>query len=292
MGRDLTHEYEVARLTFEEANDALGFSISDICFHGPEDQLKRTEFTQPAILTNSIAVLRTLRAEHGLTFDIAAGHSLGEWTALVAAGALSLPQAVKLVHVRGKAMQAAVPEGKGAMAAILGLDIDGVNALCDEVRQDEVCAPANLNGTGQIVISGHAGAIERAIAIAKSKGARRAVALHVSAPFHCALMQAAADTLAAALADVEIGDMRVPVIANVDASANQDKNRVVDLLVAQVTGAVRWTESVEKLVALGVERAYELGSGSVLRGLIRRIAKGLPVDTIGEPHEIKGFSVD
>lgn len=289
MGRDLAHRFDSARAVFEEADDALGFAISKICFEGPEDKLKLTEFTQPAILTNSIAVLRTLQAEKGLTFDIAAGHSLGEFSALVAAGALSLIDAVKLVHLRGQAMQAAVPAGVGSMAAIMGMPPEAVQALCEEIREDEVCAPANMNGAGQIVISGHKGAVERAAAAAKGKGARRAVVLQVSAPFHCSLMAPAAEALASALDDIEIGDMTVPVVANLDARENSDKARVRELLVGQVTGAVRWQGSVERLVAMGVERAFELGSGSVLRGLARRIAKGWPVTTIGEPHEIDEF---
>lgn len=289
MGRDLAHEFASARRVFEEADDALGFKVSEICFSGPEDKLKLTEFTQPAILSNSIAILRTLRAERGLTFDIAAGHSLGEFSALVAVGALELADAVKLVHLRGRAMQQAVPAGVGSMAAIMGLDADGVKALCDEVRGDEVCAPANFNGGGQIVIAGHKSAIARALEQAKAHGARRALELKVSAPFHSALMAPAADALATALADVDIQPMSAPVVANVDATENQDHGRVAKLLVEQVTDAVRWQESVERLVALGATRAFELGSGSVLRGLCRRIAKGWPVTTIGEPHEVKAF---
>lgn len=286
MGRDLAHEYEVARRVFEEADDALGFSISKVCFDGPEDELTRTEFTQPAILTNSIAVLRTLEAEKGLTFDLAAGHSLGEWSALVAVGALRFADAVKLVNLRGRAMQAAVPEGQGAMAAIMGLEVDAVQALCDEVAEGQVVAPANMNGGGQIVISGHDGAIDRALAVAKDKGAKRAVKLQVSAPFHSPLMKPAADELAAALASIEVGPMSAPVVANVDAEANQDPARVKALLVEQVTGAVLWEASVQKLVALGAERALEVGSGSVLRGLVRRIDRNLKTTTVGEPHEV------
>lgn len=289
MGRDLAHEFAVARQVFEQADEALGFKISDICFHGPEDKLKLTEFAQPAILTNSYAVMRALEVEGGLRFDIAAGHSLGEFTALVAAGALSFTDAVKLVHLRGQAMQAAVPEGVGAMAAIMGLDKDAVAALCEQVSDDGVCEPANMNGAGQIVISGHTAAVERAVAAVKNAGQGRAVMLQVSAPFHCSLMSPAAEALDAALAEIEIHDMKVPVVANVDAGANQDKARVRALLVAQVTGTVRWQECVERVVALGVRRAYELGSGSVLRGLCKRIAKDLAVTTIGEPHEVKEF---
>ena len=291
MGRDLAIEYPVAKQVFDEADEALGYSISTICFEGPEDALTLTENTQPAILANSIAVLRTLQEVRGLTFDIAAGHSLGEWSALVAAGALSFSDAVKLVHLRGKAMQEAVPEGQGSMAAIIGLAADKLAEVCAEAAQGQVVAPANFNGGSQIVISGHKEAVERAAGAAKPAGSKIAKVLQVSAPFHCALMEPAAAKVQAALAEVELGDMQVPVVANVDASANQDKGRVKDLLVAQVTGAVRWEESMQALVGAGVDSAIELGSGSVLRGLARRIAKDLKVTTVGEPHEIKDVEI-
>jgi len=289
MGRDLAHDFDVAKKVFDEADEALGFKISEICFDGPEEKLTLTEYTQPAILTNSVAVLRTLEAEHGLSFDVAAGHSLGEWTALVAAGALSFTDAVRLVNLRGKAMQEAVPAGQGAMAAIIGMDLAGVTALCEESAQGDVCSPANLNGGAQIVISGSDAAIDRAVEAAPGKGAKRAVKLQVSAPFHCSLMQPAAEKLAAALEPIEIGSMKVPVVANVDAAANDDAARVKQLLVDQVTGAVRWEDSVKAVVGMGVERAFELGSGSVLRGLARRIDRALKVKTIGEPHEVREF---
>jgi [acyl-carrier-protein] S-malonyltransferase len=287
MGRDLAHEHAVARRVFEEADDSLGYAISKICFDGPEDTLTLTENTQPAILANSVAVLRVLEAERGLTFEACAGHSLGEWTALVAAGALRLSDALRLVHLRGKAMQEAVPEGLGAMAALIGMELDGARALCEEAAAGQVCEPANLNGGGQIVISGHAEAIDRAVAAAKGKGARRAIRLQVSAPFHCSLMAPAAEKLAAALEGVEIAALSVPVVANVDARPNRDPARVKTLLIDQVTGAVRWEESVRALCDLGADRAVELGSGAVLRGLIQRIAPELEVITVGEPHEIQ-----
>ncbi len=291
MGRDLAHEFDVAKRTFEEADDALGYAISKLCFDGPEDDLVLTANTQPAILANSIAVWRTLEAERGLTFDITAGHSLGEWTALVAAGALRFGDALKLVHLRGKAMQAAVPEGEGAMAALMGLDLDAAQALCDDTREGEVCAPANLNGAGQIVISGSTGAIDRAVAAAKGAGAKRAVKLAVSAPFHCELMKPAADELAAALEPIEVAAPSVPVVANVDAAPNTDPARIKQLLVDQVTGAVRWEETIQFLAGDGVERAFELGSGKVLAGLVKRIAKDIAITTIGEPHEVKEAEV-
>jgi len=291
MGRDLALEFSAAKRVFEEADDALGYAISKICTDGPEAELTRTENTQPAILTNSIAVLRALEAEKGLTFDIAAGHSLGEWSALVAAGALRFSDAVKLVQLRGKAMQAAVPEGQGGMAALMGLDAGAVRALCEEVAEGQVVSPANMNGAGQIVISGHAEAVQRAVGLAKEKGARRAVVLQVSAPFHCALIAPAAKQLQEALAAIEVGPLKVPVVANVTAEANSDRGKVKELLVEQVTSPVRWEESVRALADMGVTRALELGSGSVLRGLVKRVAKEIDVTTVGEPHEVKGLTM-
>ena len=289
MGRDLVQRFPVARQVFDEADAALGFAISAICFDGPEDVLTLTEHTQPAILTNSIAVLRVLEKEKGLRFDAAAGHSLGEWSALVAAGALRFADAVRLVHLRGKAMQQAVPAGQGAMAALMGLELPAVEALCAAAAAGQVVALANLNGAGQIVISGDDAAVDRAVAAAKGKGAKRAVKLQVSAPFHCSLMAPAADAVRAALAGIEVAELRVPVVANVDARANTDRNRIKQLLVDQVTAPVRWEESVQTLVELGVTRAVELGSGAVLRGLVKRIAPAIAVTTVGEPHEIDSW---
>jgi [acyl-carrier-protein] S-malonyltransferase len=291
MGRDLARELEPARRVFEEADEALGTSISRLCFEGPEAELTRTENTQPAILTCSIAVLRALEAERGLRFDVAAGHSLGEWSALVAAGALGLADAVRLVRLRGRAMQEAVPEGEGAMAAIIGLDPAAVEEMCREAAEGQVLSPANFNGAGQIVISGHAGAVNRAVAGAKARGAMRAVLLQVSAPFHCALMQPAAERLREALDGVAIAPLRVPVVANVSAEPNRNEGRVAELLVAQVTAPVRWEESVARLAADGVTRAIEVGAGSVLRGLVKRIAKSIEVTSVGEPHEVKSVEV-
>jgi [acyl-carrier-protein] S-malonyltransferase len=291
MGRDLAHRFDVARRTYDEADAALGFAISALCFDGPEDALTLTQHSQPAILATSMAVFRVLGAEKGLRFDAVAGHSLGEWTALAAAGALDFADAVRLVHLRGQFMQDAVPVGVGAMAALMGLDLAATRALCAEASAPgEPCEPANLNGGGQIVISGHGAAIDRALAAAKGKGAKRAVKLQVSAPFHCSLMQPAADRLAAALADVEIKPPSVPVYANVSAAPTRDPAVIRRQLVEQVTGAVRWEESVQALAAAGVTRAYELGAGSVLRGLVKRIADGIDCTTIGEPHEVDAFT--
>jgi len=290
MGRDLAHEFAVARQTYEEADDVLGFALSRLCFEGPEDELTLTKHTQPAILTTSIAVFRAL-SERGLAFDVVAGHSLGEWTALVAAGSIAFRDAVRLTHLRGQYMQDAVPAGQGAMAAVMGLDRAALQAVCERASAPgEPVEQANLNGAGQIVISGSAAAVDRAIAEAKAAGAKRATRLAVSAPFHCSLMKPAADQLAAALAGVAIAAPRVPVIHNVTAQPNQDPVRIRALLIEQVTAAVRWEESVQAIAAMGVTRAYELGSGSVLRGLIKRIAETIETTTIGEPHEVKAFA--
>ncbi|CAN5894320.1 ACP S-malonyltransferase [soil metagenome] len=290
MGRDLALDFDVARRTYEEADDVLGFALSKLCFEGPEDELTLTRFTQPAILTTSIAVFRTL-AEKGLAFDIVAGHSLGEWSALVAAGAMQLRDAVKLTHLRGTFMQEAVPVGQGGMAALMGLDLEKTRAVCAEAsRGGEPVEPANLNGAGQIVVSGHTAAVDRAIDLAKAAGAKIAKKLTVSAPFHCSLMKPAADRLATAMADVMITTPSVPVVANVTAEPTQDPARIRELLVQQVTAPVRWEESVLAIAKLGVTTAYELGSGAVLKGLVGRTAKTIAVTTIGEPHEVKAFT--
>ena len=289
MGKELAARFPLARRTYEEADDALGFAISSICFDGPEDTLTLTANTQPAILTTSIAVLRVLEAEKGLTFAIAAGHSLGEITALVAVGAIALRDAVKLTRARGKLMQEAVPVGQGAMAAVMGLDLDKVKALCAEsAGPGEPCEPANLNGGGQIVISGATAAIDRAVAAAKGTGAKLVKKLDVSAPFHCSMMKPAAEGLKLALESVTIAPLRVPVVTNVEATPNGDATRVKDLLVRQVCAPVRWEESVHALKAAGATQVYELGAGSVLKGLVKRIAD-LPCTSIGEPHEVDAF---
>ncbi len=289
MGRDLALAHEAARRTYEEADDTLGFALSKLCWEGPEDELVLTKHTQPAILTTSIAVFRAL-LEKGLTFDVVAGHSLGEWTALVAAGAIQLRDAVKLTHLRGTFMQQAVPVGQGAMAAIMGLDLDKTRALCEQASAPgEPVEPANMNGGGQIVISGHAAAVERAMAAAKPAGARLAKKLPVSAPFHCSLMKPAQDRLAEAMAHLPIARPSVPLVANVTAEPTTDPAQIHQLLVRQVTAPVRWEESVQQIAKMGVTRAYELGSGSVLKGLVKRIAETIETTTIGEPHEVAAF---
>jgi [acyl-carrier-protein] S-malonyltransferase len=289
MGRDLALDVAIAKRTFEEADDVLGFALSRLCFEGPQDELTLTRHTQPAILTTSIAVLRALE-ERGLTFDIVAGHSLGEWSALVAAGAMTLRDAVRLTQLRGSYMQDAVAPGDGAMAAVMGLELAAIEALCAAASEPgQPVEPANLNGAGQIVVSGHVAAVERAVAQAKAAGAKRAVKLAVSAPFHCSLMRPAAEQLAAALAGVAIVAPRVPVVANVTARPTQDAAEIKRLLVEQVTSPVRWEESIQAIAGLGVARAYELGSGSVLKGLVKRIAPAIETIAIGEPHEVKAF---
>ncbi len=264
------------RRRFDEADAALGFRLSKIVADGPEDELTRTANTQPAILTVSIAWLDELAAR-GVTADVVAGHSLGEFSALVWSGALAFVDAVRLVHLRGRFMQEAVPEGKGAMAAIIGLEGRTVADTCREVSMsdDDACQPANFNGAGQVVIAGHKGAVERAMKLCKDKGAKLVKALPVSAPFHSALMAPAAERLRAELERVVVGPMRGPVVANVSAEPNADAGKVKELLYRQVTGSVRWEESVHALVKRGVTEAYEVGPGNVLRGLVRRIAPSI-----------------
>ncbi len=290
MGRDLAAAYPTAKRTYEEADAVLGFSLSKLCWEGPEVELTLTKHTQPAILTTSIAVFRVL-AEKGLTFDVVAGHSLGEWSALVASGAMELRDAVTLTHLRGTYMQDAVPVGQGAMAALIGLDLEQTRALCEQASQPgEPVEPANMNGAGQIVISGHVDAVDRAIAASKPAGAKLAKKLPVSAPFHCSLMKPAADRLAEAMTGVVIKQPSVPVVANVTAEPTQDPAQLHRLLIQQVTAPVRWEESVQAIAALGVTAAYELGSGAVLKGLVKRIAPEIIVTPIGEPGEVAQFT--
>ncbi len=287
MGRALFEARAEARAVFEEADAALGFSLSKLCFEGPEAELTLTANAQPAILTTSVAALRVLEAETKLAPAVVAGHSLGEYSALVAAGALALADAVRLVHLRGKFMQEAVPAGVGAMAAIIGLSSADVVAVCAEAQgTGEVVSPANFNGGGQIVIAGHEGAVERACAGAKARGAKMAKRLTVSAPFHCALMQPAADKLAAELSRVRFSAPRVPVVSNVDAAPNSDASRIPDLLTRQVTGSVRWEESVQRIAAMETTAAIEVGAGNVLAGLVKRIVPSVPVHGAGDPASI------
>jgi [acyl-carrier-protein] S-malonyltransferase len=277
MGRDVCEASPAARAVFECADRALGFPLSKLCFEGPEAELRRTEIQQPAILATSIALLRALEEREAPAPAYLAGHSLGEYTALVAAGAVSLESAVSLVHARGRFMQEAVPEGRGAMAAILGAEPEAVAASCAAAARETglVVEPANWNSPLQTVIAGDAAAVERACAEARSRGAKRALPLAVSAPFHCSLMAPAAEKLAGELAGVRFGAPRVPVVSNVEAEPNADPARLPELLRRQVTAPVRFTESVRRLAALGVRRVLEIGPGRVLTGLVARIERGL-----------------
>ena len=270
MGKELAAMYPVARETFDEADAALGYKLSKLCFEGPEDQLKLTEITQPAILTVSVAAWRVLQST-GVTPSYVAGHSLGEYSAHVAAGTLSFADAVRTVRNRGKYMQEAVPVGIGAMAAVLALPIDKLQQICEEAAQGEVCCAANLNSPDQTVISGSKEAVERAADLAKQRGAKRAIMLPVSAPFHCALMQPAQDRLAADLAGRTFYKPEVPVLGNVDAALVTTADQARDTLIRQVTGAVQWDKSMRVLIGLGVETFVEIGPGKVLCGLIRQI---------------------
>jgi [acyl-carrier-protein] S-malonyltransferase len=273
MGRDLAAQEPAARAVFAEADEALGLSLSRLCFEGPAEELQLTENTQPAILTASIAVLRAMEKAGLPAPDFVAGHSLGEYSALVAAGALPLATAVRTVRARGRYMQEAVPVGVGAMAAILGADPETVAAACAEAAQGEVCSPANINSPKQIVIAGHAGAVDRAIELLKTRGVRKAVKLNVSAPFHCALMRPAQERLAGDLAQIEFNDLNVPLVTNVDAAPIRAGDDARDALVRQVSAPVRWRESIERLMhEHNVQTFIEVGPGKVLAGLVRQIA--------------------
>ena len=275
MGKDLAEKFPAAKQVFEEADDALGFALSQLCFNGPAEDLQLTENTQPAILTTSVAALRAIESEGFPKAEFVAGHSLGEYSALVAAGSLSLTDAVNTVRARGQYMQEAVPVGTGAMAAILGSDLETVNAVCAEAAQGQVCSAANINSPGQIVIAGDAAAIDRAIEMVKARGAKRAVKLNVSAPFHCALMKPAQDRLAADLNELRFNDLATPVVTNVDAKAIKTGDEARDSLIRQVSQPVRWLESVEFLSNHGVQTFIEIGPGKVLSGLVRQINREL-----------------
>ncbi|MDD5286146.1 MAG: ACP S-malonyltransferase [Desulfuromonadaceae bacterium] len=271
MGKELSNNFPVARHIFEEADDALGFKLSSICFSGGDDELKLTANTQPAILTASIAVLRVIELETGVKADYLAGHSLGEYSALVCSGALNFADAVRIVRARGTFMQEAVPVGTGSMAAMLGIEKDLLEEICKDSALGDVVSPANFNSPGQIVIAGSVSAVARAIETARNRGFKKSMLLPVSAPFHCALMKPAAERLALVLDSVSYGDMLVPVFSNVEASANSEKGRVRDLLVSQVCAPVLWEQSVTAMIAIGVTRFIEVGPGKVLSGLVKRI---------------------
>ena len=286
MGKGLSADFAVAKNTFAEADDALAFPLSELCFSGPEEDLKLTENTQPAILAASVAALRVLQAETPLQPTLLAGHSLGEYSALVAAGAIEFRDAVKIVRQRGRLMQQAVPPGQGAMAVLLGLDADAASALCADASGDEIVAPANFNGGGQIVIAGTKRAVERAVVLAKERGAKRTLDLPVSAPFHCPLMKPAAQRLEALLRDISVHPLKVGVITNVEAEVNRSSERVKSLLVEQAVRPVRWEQSVQKFAALGVRKIIEVGPGKVLKGLIKRIEPAMVVENFETPQEL------
>ena len=290
MGKELADNFKAARLSFEEADDALGFSLSRLCFEGPEEELKLTANTQPAILAASVAALRVLREESAITPSFLAGHSLGEYSALVASGALDFADALRTVRARGSFMQDAVPVGVGAMAAILGAEAEVLQEICDEAAQGEVVSPANFNSPGQIVVAGHTGAVNRAIEIAKAKGFRKAMLLPVSAPFHCALMQKAADRLAEALEPVQVNALSAPVVSNVEAKPNSDAARVKPLLVQQVCAPVLWDAIVQHIVAAGVTNFVEIGPGKVLAGLVKRISKETTSFNVQDSAGIKAIT--
>ena len=288
MGQDLAASYPAAKALFAEVDDALGQDLSGLIWNGDIDTLTLTANAQPALMATSLAALRALEAE-GLGLDTAsfvAGHSLGEYSALAAAGAMSIADTARLLRIRGIAMQEAVPVGVGAMAAILGLDFAAVSVVAEAAAQGEVCQAANDNDPGQVVVSGHKAAVERALDLAKEAGAKRAVLLPVSAPFHCALMQPAAERMAQALAEVDINTPSVPVVVNVRANAVSDPELIRLLLVEQVTGAVRWRESMAYLAAEGVTEIWEVGAGKALSGMIRRIDRAIACQTIGSPEDI------
>ena len=292
MGKALAEAYPVAARVFAEVDDALGQPLSRLMFEGPEAELTLTANAQPALMAASLAALRVLESEGGLDLRGAAafvaGHSLGEYSALAAAGSFSVAEAARLLRVRGNAMQAAVPVGQGAMAALIGVEPDAAASIAAEAAAGEVCDVANDNGGGQVVLSGTAAAIDRAVAIAKDRGVKRAVLLSVSAPFHCGLMRPAADAMAEALASAEIADPALPVVANILARPVDTAGEIVGCLVGQVCGTVRWRESIAWMAAAGVTRFVEVGSGKVLSGLVKRIAPSAATATVGTPADVAG----
>jgi [acyl-carrier-protein] S-malonyltransferase len=289
MGKEFFENFREARELFQEADDVLHLPISSLCFQGPEEALKLTENTQPAVLTTSIAALRVLQAEKGVVPRLAAGHSLGEYSALVVSGALAFADAVQIVRLRGRFMQEAVPVGEGAMAAILGMERGQVEKLCEEAAQGEVLTPANFNCPGQIVIAGHAKAVERAMERVKQEG-KKAVPLPVSAPFHSPLMKPAGERLEKVLEGIPIQDLKIAVVTNVEAEINRSKERVKELLVAQVWSPVRWEESMQKITGDGIEQTLEIGPGKVLSGLMKRINPRVETKNIEDIQTLKKIS--
>ena len=288
MGKDLAENFLVSKNVFEEVNDALGQDLSGLIWDGDIETLTLTENAQPALMATSIAAIKALEAE-GIKFDQAsyiAGHSLGEYSALCAAGSLSLTDTAKLLRIRGKAMQDAVPFGLGAMAAILGLDFETVSQITNLSSDDQICQAANDNDPGQVVISGHKNAVDQTIELAKDAGAKRAVLLPVSAPFHCSLMQPAADIMAKALNDIKLEDPIVPLVANVRANEQSNGDMIKDLLIEQVTGSVRWRESIEFMSSKGVSEVFEIGAGKALSGMVRRINREISVNQVFDTSSV------
>lgn len=288
MGKDLAENFLVSKNVFEEVNDALGQDLSGLIWNGDIETLTLTENAQPALMATSIAAIKALEAE-GIKFDQAsyiAGHSLGEYSALCAAGSLSLTDTAKLLRIRGKAMQDAVPFGVGAMAAILGLDFETVSQITNLSSDDQICQAANDNDPGQVVISGHKNAVDQTIELAKDAGAKRAVLLPVSAPFHCSLMQPAADIMAKALNDIKLEDPIVPLVANVRANEQNNGDMIKDLLIEQVTGSVRWRESIEFMISKGVSEVFEIGAGKALSGMVRRIDREISVNQVFDTSSV------
>ena len=289
MGKDLADEFDEARQVFEEADEALGFSLSRLCFEGPEEQLRLTEKTQPAMLTVSIALLRILEKRERVP-DFVAGHSVGEYAALVAAGGLDFQDAVRLVHQRGRFMQEAVPVGEGAMAAVMGLPLTDIENICQEAALGEVVSPANINSADQVVISGHCQAVERAIELARTRGARKVVTLPVSAPFHCQLMKPAEERLAKVREEISFQDLKVPLVNNLEAREVKGAREAREGLIRQVSSPVLWSESIERLVECGVLTFLEVGPGKVLRALIRRIAPSVKVFNVGNREQVEAYA--
>jgi [acyl-carrier-protein] S-malonyltransferase len=289
MGRDVAEQYPAARRVFDDIDAALGFSISDLCFNGPEEQLKLTENTQPAILAVSSAIHAVLEERGATRRDLVAGHSLGEYSAIVSVGGLTPAEAAKIVNQRGRFMQEAVPVGTGGMAALIGPTVEEVQSICAEAAEGEVLSVANINAPGQVVIAGTKNAIDRAIAVAKSRGVRRALPLPVSAPFHCALMKPAEERLEPVLRDAAFKDLWLSLISNVDASPIGTAHAVRNALVRQVASPVRWVESVQHMVSMGVRRFVEIGPGSVLTGLIKRIDPGVELINVSDVPSLEAF---
>ena len=288
MGKDLAENFLVSKNVFEEVNDALGQDLSGLIWDGDIETLTLTENAQPALMATSIAAIKAMETE-GVKFDQAsyiAGHSLGEYSALCAAGSLSLTDTAKLLRIRGKAMQDAVPFGLGAMAAILGLDFETVSQITNLSSDDQICQAANDNDPGQVVISGHKNAVDQTIELAKDAGAKRAVLLPVSAPFHCSLMQPAADIMAKALNDIKLEDPIVPLVANVRANEQNNGDMIKDLLIEQVTGSVRWRESIEFMISKGVSEVFEIGAGKALSGMVRRINREISVNQVFDTSSV------